>query len=111
MFIVESPQHTRFRLSIFSRVLSQCSWFERRKCFIFVLQAKKVKKEETKTGGKVKKEENEVWRWWEEEKRADGVKWTFLEHRGPVFAPPYEPLPPDIKFYYDGQLLRIMADG
>lgn len=39
---------------------------------------------------------------WEEERYTDGVKWKFLEHKGPVFAPPYEPLPSSIKFYYDG---------
>ena len=42
---------------------------------------------------------------WEEEKKDDGVKWHFLEHKGPVFAPPYEPLPKDVKFYYDGRCL------
>ncbi|KAK7498907.1 hypothetical protein BaRGS_00009999 [Batillaria attramentaria] len=75
--------------------------------------AKKIKKE---TGaataaapGKKKKkdEEQEVWKWWEEEKRDDGVKWHFLEHKGPVFAPPYEPLPPDIKFYYNGKPMKL----
>lgn len=40
---------------------------------------------------------------WEEEKTADGVKWTQLEHRGPYFAPLYEPLPDDVQFYYDGK--------
>ncbi|KAM4018212.1 DNA topoisomerase I, mitochondrial-like isoform 3-T3 [Anomaloglossus baeobatrachus] len=39
---------------------------------------------------------------WEEEKYEDGIKWKFLEHKGPVFAPPYDPLPKDVKFYYDG---------
>lgn len=29
----------------------------------------------------------------EEEKSPGGVKWTQLEHRGPWFAAPYEPLP------------------
>lgn len=39
---------------------------------------------------------------WEEERSTDGSKWRFLEHKGPVFAPPYEPLPDKVKFYYDG---------
>ncbi|XP_075045264.1 DNA topoisomerase I, mitochondrial-like [Mixophyes fleayi] len=55
---------------------------------------------------KVKKKEEEEqmrWRWWEEEKYEDGIKWKFLEHKGPVFAPPYDPLPQDVKFYYDGK--------
>ena len=42
------------------------------------------------------------WCRWEEEKKEDGTKWNFLEHKGPVFAPPYERLPPDVKFFYDG---------
>uniref|UniRef100_A0A673LYE9 DNA topoisomerase 1 n=1 Tax=Sinocyclocheilus rhinocerous TaxID=307959 RepID=A0A673LYE9_9TELE len=29
---------------------------------------------------------------WEEEKCTDGSKWRFLEHKGPVCPPPYEPL-------------------
>lgn len=40
---------------------------------------------------------------WEEEKYTDGSKWRFLEHKGPVFPPPYEPLPDRIRFYYDGE--------
>lgn len=40
---------------------------------------------------------------WEEERSTDGSKWRFLEHKGPVFAPPYEPLPDRVKFYYDGK--------
>lgn len=55
-------------------------------------------------------EEREVWRWWEEEKRADGVKWNTLEHKGPVFAPPYEPLPKNVKFYYDGKEMKLSTD-
>ncbi|XP_055910176.1 DNA topoisomerase 1 isoform X2 [Eupeodes corollae] len=78
---------------------------------------KKIKKENatavqatpTKKRGRagVKEEEPEVWRWWEEEKRADGVKWNTLEHKGPVFAPPYEPLPKNVKFYYDGKEMKL----
>ena len=44
------------------------------------------------------------WRW-EEERYPEGIKWKFLEHSGPVFAPPYEPLPENVKFYYDGKLI------
>lgn len=79
----------------------------RNNCFVLPPQAKKVKKEDVKGAPRTKKEKQEqdevgVWRWWEEEKRDDGIKWNFLEHKGPVFAPAYEPLPPDIKFYYEG---------
>ncbi|NXR79458.1 TOP1M topoisomerase, partial [Pycnonotus jocosus] len=44
---------------------------------------------------------------WEEEKKEDGVKWMQLEHRGPYFVPPYEPLPEDVRFYYDGKPLKL----
>jgi len=48
-----------------------------------------------------------VWKWWEEEPHPDGVKWLKLEHKGPCFAPPYEPLPPSVKFVYDGQPMAL----
>ncbi|NXA78661.1 TOP1M topoisomerase, partial [Thryothorus ludovicianus] len=44
---------------------------------------------------------------WEEEKKEDGVKWMQLEHRGPYFVPPYEPLPEDVRFYYEGKPLKL----
>ncbi|CAF0772272.1 unnamed protein product [Didymodactylos carnosus] len=60
------------------------------------------------TGGKRKiKEEEDIWRWWEEEKYTDGRKWTTLDHRGPVFAPPYEPLPNNIKFSYNATHVKL----
>ncbi|CAH4014538.1 DNA topoisomerase I, mitochondrial isoform X1 [Pieris brassicae] len=58
-----------------------------------------------------KDEEQEVWKWWEEQKNDDGTKWRFLEHKGPVFAPPYEPLPPNVKFRYDGKEMRLSQDS
>lgn len=48
---------------------------------------------------------------WEEEKKDDGTKWNFLEHKGPVFAPPYDPLPSNVKFYYDGKEMRLSQDA
>ncbi|XP_076185103.1 DNA topoisomerase I, mitochondrial isoform X1 [Aptenodytes patagonicus] len=66
---------------------------------------KKAKKEE-KEEEKKEKAENK-WKWWEEEKKEDGVKWMQLEHRGPYFAPLYEPLPDDVQFYYDGKPLKL----
>ncbi|XP_026726985.1 DNA topoisomerase I, mitochondrial isoform X3 [Trichoplusia ni] len=56
-------------------------------------------------------DEQEVWKWWEEEKKDDGTKWKFLEHKGPVFAPDYEPLPENVKFYYDGKEMRLSQDA
>ncbi|KAK4879023.1 hypothetical protein RN001_007169 [Aquatica leii] len=73
---------------------------------------KKVKEEpvvESPKKGRKKKEEEqqEVWKWWEEEKKDDGTKWTFLEHKGPVFAPAYERIPDNVKFYYNGNHMRL----
>ncbi|PKU31580.1 hypothetical protein llap_18116 [Limosa lapponica baueri] len=47
-----------------------------------------------------------IWQW-EEERYPEGIKWKFLEHKGPVFAPPYEPLPENVKFYYDGKVMKL----
>merc|ERR1719427_1706871 len=56
-------------------------------------------------------EEKNVWKWWEEDsKLPEGVKWRFLEHKGPMFAPDYEPLPPDVRFWYDGKVLRLTEE-
>ena len=62
----------------------------------------------TKVGKKgVKKEEPEVWKWWEEEKKDDGKKWYFLQHQGPMFAPDYEKIPDKVRFYYDGRAMKL----
>lgn len=45
-----------------------------------------------------------MWKWWEEEKGDSDEKWRFLEHKGPVFAPLYERMPKDVKFYYNGKM-------
>lgn len=55
-------------------------------------------------------ETKEVWKWWEEEKKEDGKKWKTLQHMGPVFAPPYVPLPNEIKLSYDG-MFRLLSIG
>ncbi|XP_071508715.1 DNA topoisomerase I, mitochondrial-like [Diadema antillarum] len=65
-------------------------------------------------GGRKKKkeeEEQEVWEWWKETPHPEGVKWMFLQHRGPLFAPPYEPLPDNVKFYYDGEHIKLSAEA
>ncbi|KAH8247953.1 hypothetical protein KR038_010870, partial [Drosophila bunnanda] len=76
---------------------------------------KKIKKVKTENVSptkrqKIKEEEEEVWRWWEEEKREDGVKWSTLEHKGPVFAPPYERVPRNVRFFYDGKPLELSEE-
>ncbi|XP_039225265.1 DNA topoisomerase 1-like isoform X2 [Crotalus tigris] len=71
------------------------------------LKKKKKKKEEGNCGRRSKAEEDK-WRWWEEEKRDDnGVKWHQLHHRGPYLAPPYQPLPSSVKFYYNGRPVKL----
>nr|XP_020458585.1 DNA topoisomerase I, mitochondrial-like [Monopterus albus] len=54
-----------------------------------------------------KEEEQNRWRWWEEEKYKDGMKWRFLEHKGPYFPPEYQPLPDDVHFFYDGKKVKL----
>ncbi|KAF4077873.1 hypothetical protein AMELA_G00192890 [Ameiurus melas] len=70
---------------------------------------KSKEKKEDAAGGKKKgkKEPEEKWKWWEEERYTDGSKWRFLEHKGPVFAPPYERLPENVRFYYDGKPMKL----
>ncbi|MCI4387125.1 hypothetical protein PGIGA_G00070420 [Pangasianodon gigas] len=70
---------------------------------------KSKEKKEDSAGGKKKgkKEPEEKWKWWEEERYTDGSKWRFLEHKGPVFAPPYERLPENVRFYYDGKPMKL----
>ena len=53
----------------------------------------------------------EVWKWWEEDNHDMTVKWMFLEHKGPIFAPPYERLPKDVRFYYDGKHMRLSREA
>ena len=48
---------------------------------------------------------------WEEKGKEEGVKWKFLEHKGPMFAPPYEPLPDDVHFIYNGKKMRLCAEA
>jgi len=73
------------------------------------------RKAATPKGGpkpKVKKEEKPVekWKWWEEnqqEKLPEGRRWKFLEHKGPVFAPAYVPLPSNIRMKYKGTPMEL----
>uniref|UniRef100_A0A6Q2XDX6 DNA topoisomerase I n=1 Tax=Esox lucius TaxID=8010 RepID=A0A6Q2XDX6_ESOLU len=87
--------------------------------FRFEYKPKKIKTENGKKldslfkagaeSKKVKKEPEEKWKWWEEERATDGSKWRFLEHKGPVLAPPYEPLPGHVRFFYDGKPMKLSA--
>ncbi|XP_068953005.1 DNA topoisomerase I, mitochondrial [Petaurus breviceps papuanus] len=67
----------------------------------------KTPKEENEKGKKKRQEEESKWKWWQEEKSEDGVKWKQLEHKGPYFAPLYEPLPDEVHFFYDGKAMKL----
>ncbi|KAJ7045558.1 DNA topoisomerase I [Mycena alexandri] len=57
---------------------------------------------------KVKEEDEEVFRWWDQDPNGDGsVKWKTLEHSGVIFPPPYEPLPTNVKMKYHGKELDL----
>jgi len=65
-----------------------------------------AKKEEKRR--KEEEEEKTVWKWWtEEEKHPEGIKWRTLEHKGPLFASEYEPLPDHVRFRYDGKVFPL----
>lgn len=50
-------------------------------------------------------------RWEEKEtKKDDGTKWKFLQHKGPMFAADYEPLPKNVKFFYNGREMKLTQD-
>merc|ERR1711892_1560372 len=78
--------------------------------------SKKMNKKPTPKKKMTKKEkeleaEKQVWKWWEEENALpDGVKWRYLEHMGPMFAPDYDPLPEHVRFWYDGKTLRLTEE-
>jgi DNA topoisomerase-1 len=79
---------------------------------------KSVKKEpesspEKSPSKKKKKEENEehIWKWWEEERPGEGIKWKTLIHKGPVLASAYEPLPKHVKFYYNGKPMKLKPEA
>jgi DNA topoisomerase-1 len=58
------------------------------------------------------KEEEEEYRWWDAPKKEDdSIKWTTLEHNGIIFAPEYEPLPKDVKLYYDGKPVELHVEA
>merc|ERR1712137_87496 len=68
---------------------------------------------------RVKKEEppEERWEWWnedpaEKEKReASGIKWTSLEHKGPLFPPEYTPLPKGVYMTYKGNKFKLEPEA
>ncbi|KAI9334492.1 hypothetical protein DFJ73DRAFT_36747 [Zopfochytrium polystomum] len=47
--------------------------------------------------------------WWKKENNDDSVKWTTLQHSGPVFPPPY--VPHGVKMKYDGKEVSLEPDA
>ncbi|KAI8632576.1 eukaryotic DNA topoisomerase I [Xylariaceae sp. FL1651] len=62
---------------------------------------KKAKKEQSEDPADEQDGEDE-YRWWDQIKSDDTIKWQTLEHNGVLFPPPYEPLPKNVKLIYDG---------
>ncbi|KUI60404.1 DNA topoisomerase 1 [Cytospora mali] len=57
-------------------------------------------------------EDDDVHEWWNEPKpEDDSVKWNTLEHNGVIFPPDYEPLPKNVKLYYDGTPVELHPDA
>lgn len=56
---------------------------------------------------KTEEPQEHIWKWWEEEELEAGTKWRTLEHRGPLLAPEYVPLPKNVKLYYDGKPIDL----
>ncbi|ROV90841.1 hypothetical protein VSDG_08023 [Cytospora chrysosperma] len=89
-------------------------------------KANGIKTEKTPTKGKaapkkaeVKKdkspdedEDDDVHEWWNEPKpEDDSVKWNTLEHNGVIFPPAYEPLPKNVRLYYDRTPVELHPDA
>jgi len=69
----------------------------------------KVKEEKvSKRKKKNEEEEVEVFRWWDNEKEDDSVKWTTLEHQGPYFPPEY--VSHGIKMKYQGKPIDLVPE-
>ena len=74
-------------------------------------KSKAVKLEETEQDREAEEEEEE-YHWWNDPSKGDGTKkWTTLEHAGVVFAPPYEPLPENVKLRYDGKPVSMAVEA
>lgn len=57
-------------------------------------------------------DEEEEFEWWNAPKREDdSIKWKTLEHNGVLFAPEYQPLPKNVKMYYDGKPVTLSPEA
>jgi len=49
-----------------------------------------------------------TFKWWDKKVRTDGLKWDYLEHKGVLFPPPYQPH--GVKMLYDGQKVELTPE-
>lgn len=57
-------------------------------------------------------EDEDEYAWWNAPKpEDDSIKWQTLEHNGVLLAPAYEPLPKNIKMYYDGKPVTLGVEA
>lgn len=73
-------------------------------------KAVKAVKDESKENSEG--EDEEEYRWWDAPKKEDdSIKWNTLEHNGVLFPPAYEPLPKNVKLYYNGQAVSLHVEA
>ncbi|ESO04310.1 hypothetical protein HELRODRAFT_79183, partial [Helobdella robusta] len=48
---------------------------------------------------------------WKEKRKNENIKWRTLEHKGPCFAPPYQCLPRNVRFYYDKIATKLSLEA
>ncbi|KAG0680219.1 DNA topoisomerase 1 [Pichia californica] len=78
------------------------------------VKKEKIKKESTPNSddNEEEEEEDDTFKWWENPDDLDGeVKWETLEHSGVIFPPEYEPLPKNVKLYYDGKPVTLPIEA
>ncbi|KAI0175771.1 hypothetical protein GGR52DRAFT_328644 [Hypoxylon sp. FL1284] len=74
--------------------------------------AKKAKKEVSEEPPKSDDDEEAEYRWWDAPKKEDdSIKWTTLEHNGVLFPPPYEPLPKNVRLFYNGAPVNLPVEA
>ena len=72
-------------------------------------EARKKEREEAKARREALDAKAPTFKWWEEgNQRTDGLKWDYLEHKGVIFAPAYEPH--GIKILYDGKPVELTPE-
>ncbi|KAI0428787.1 eukaryotic DNA topoisomerase I [Xylaria sp. FL1042] len=71
---------------------------------------KKPKKEQSEDPADDEDDEAE-YRWWDQAKADDSIKWQKLEHNGVLFPPEYEPLPKNVKLIYDGTPVTLHVEA